>query len=248
MRSRDGKRYWCRSLTTTSRCASRCQTCCGSSALPPRRSHRPKRSSPRRSSARRAACSSTSRCPGMSGPELQQELIRRRQEIPIVFITAPRRRITSVRASSRAGPSSACSSRSARRPCSTRSMPRFGRGRHDNDERGTLRTRPYTVTSAIASRSIEVLTMPDATPIVFVVDDDVSVRESLELLIKHAGWQPEMFASAQDFLVPPARHRSQLSGARCDACRGSTAWSCSSSSPTGPTCRSSSSPVTATCR
>ena len=29
--------------------------------------------------------------PGMSGPELQQELIRRRQEIPIVFITAPRR-------------------------------------------------------------------------------------------------------------------------------------------------------------
>ena len=26
--------------------------------------------------------------PGMSGPELQQELVRRRQEIPIVFITA----------------------------------------------------------------------------------------------------------------------------------------------------------------
>ena len=26
--------------------------------------------------------------PGMSGPDLQQELIRRRQEIPIVFITA----------------------------------------------------------------------------------------------------------------------------------------------------------------
>ena len=26
--------------------------------------------------------------PGMSGPELQQELLRRRQEIPIVFITA----------------------------------------------------------------------------------------------------------------------------------------------------------------
>ena len=62
---------------------------------------------------------------------------------------------------------------------------------------------PYTVTSAIASRSIEVLTMPDATPIVFVVDDDVSVRESLELLIKHAGWKPELFASAQDFLSRP---------------------------------------------
>ena len=37
-------------------------------------------------------------------------------------------------------------------------------------------------------------------PVVFVVDDDVSVRESLELLILSAGWQPEMFASAEEFL------------------------------------------------
>jgi FixJ family two-component response regulator len=42
-----------------------------------------------------------------------------------------------------------------------------------------------------------------ATPIVFVVDDDVSVRESLELLIRCAGWQPETFASAQEFLARP---------------------------------------------
>src|SRR6476660_174759 len=40
-------------------------------------------------------------------------------------------------------------------------------------------------------------------PIVFVVDDDVSVRESLELLIKFAGWQPELFASAAEFLGHP---------------------------------------------
>jgi FixJ family two-component response regulator len=45
--------------------------------------------------------------------------------------------------------------------------------------------------------------MPDVTPIVFVVDDDVSVRESLELLIKSAGWRPETFASAQAFLARP---------------------------------------------
>ncbi|HKC51401.1 MAG TPA: response regulator transcription factor [Myxococcota bacterium] len=45
--------------------------------------------------------------------------------------------------------------------------------------------------------------MSDATPIVFVVDDDISVRESLELLIAHAGWQPETFASAQEFLSRP---------------------------------------------
>ena len=41
------------------------------------------------------------------------------------------------------------------------------------------------------------------TPIVFVVDDDISVRESLELLIKFAGWQPETFASAEEFLARP---------------------------------------------
>jgi len=42
-----------------------------------------------------------------------------------------------------------------------------------------------------------------ATPIVFVVDDDVSVRKSLELMIGSAGWQPQTFASAQAFLSFP---------------------------------------------
>ena len=40
-------------------------------------------------------------------------------------------------------------------------------------------------------------------PIVYVVDDDVSVREALESLIRHAGWQPEIFASADEFLSRP---------------------------------------------
>jgi FixJ family two-component response regulator len=40
-------------------------------------------------------------------------------------------------------------------------------------------------------------------PIVFVVDDDVSVRESLELLINNEDWQPKTFASAQEFLDCP---------------------------------------------
>lgn len=38
-------------------------------------------------------------------------------------------------------------------------------------------------------------------PIVFVVDDDISVRESLELLIRCEGWQPETFSSGQEFLA-----------------------------------------------
>src|SRR5262249_40937591 len=44
---------------------------------------------------------------------------------------------------------------------------------------------------------------PDSLPIVFVVDDDISVRESLELLIRTAGWQPETYASAAAFLARP---------------------------------------------
>jgi FixJ family two-component response regulator len=62
---------------------------------------------------------------------------------------------------------------------------------------------PYTVSSSIVDGRIGVVTMPDVTAIVFVVDDDISVRESLELLIKHVGWQPETFASARDFLSRP---------------------------------------------
>jgi FixJ family two-component response regulator len=40
-------------------------------------------------------------------------------------------------------------------------------------------------------------------PIVFIVDDDVSVRESLELLVRNENWNPETFASAQEFLSHP---------------------------------------------
>jgi FixJ family two-component response regulator len=43
----------------------------------------------------------------------------------------------------------------------------------------------------------------DARPIVFVVDDDISVRESLELVIRCEGWRPETFSSAQEFLTRP---------------------------------------------
>jgi len=45
--------------------------------------------------------------------------------------------------------------------------------------------------------------MSHATSIVFVVDDDISVRESLELLIRSEGWRPETFSSAEHFLTHP---------------------------------------------
>lgn len=44
---------------------------------------------------------------------------------------------------------------------------------------------------------------PATTPIVFIVDDDISVRESLESLVLSGGWQAETFASAKDFLDRP---------------------------------------------
>ena len=50
---------------------------------------------------------------------------------------------------------------------------------------------------------VAILPMAIAMPIVFVVDDDVSVRESLEVLVRNENWKPEIFASAQEFLNHP---------------------------------------------
>ena len=56
------------------------------------------------------------------------------------------------------------------------------------------------------SAVISVESSPDlasSAPVIFVVDDDVSVRESLEGLLESAGWQPITFASAEEFLAHP---------------------------------------------
>jgi FixJ family two-component response regulator len=58
-------------------------------------------------------------------------------------------------------------------------------------------TKPYMQETVIAPAS------SPATPIVFVVDDDISVRESLESLLRCEGWQAETFASGLEFLVQP---------------------------------------------
>jgi FixJ family two-component response regulator len=52
--------------------------------------------------------------------------------------------------------------------------------------------------------------MAASKPIVFVVDDDISVREGLEAMIAASGWRPEVFASAHEFLA----HRRS----RCPSC------------------------------
>jgi FixJ family two-component response regulator len=68
---------------------------------------------------------------------------------------------------------------------------------------GTVTGPQHPEPSQVPSRSTEVYTNLDGISIVFVVEDDVSVRESLELLVQSAGWRPELFASAQEFLSRP---------------------------------------------
>jgi FixJ family two-component response regulator len=115
--------------------------------------------------------------PRMSGPDLQRELQRRRQEIPIVFITAygdatTRSRMLALGAVE-------C----LRKPFSEAA---FGEA----------------VARAVAgARAGNAACLPMGGPTVFVVDDDISVRESLELLMVAAGFQPQTFATAHQFLA-----------------------------------------------
>jgi FixJ family two-component response regulator len=57
--------------------------------------------------------------------------------------------------------------------------------------------------TSLIDREVRSFPMSQTSPIVFVVDDDISVRESLELLIQHEGLCVETFTSAQEFLNRP---------------------------------------------
>jgi FixJ family two-component response regulator len=61
----------------------------------------------------------------------------------------------------------------------------------------------HVPTVAPPMNGLGISAMAPQAPTVFVVDDDVSVRESLEQLIRLAGWQPQTFASAEAFLALP---------------------------------------------
>jgi FixJ family two-component response regulator len=59
------------------------------------------------------------------------------------------------------------------------------------------------IASISAASQPSTTSMPELQGVVFVVDNDVSVRESVEHLIHWAGWSVETFASAEDFLAHP---------------------------------------------
>ena len=67
-----------------------------------------------------------------------------------------------------------------------------------------MQSQTYQLTVGVAPR-LRPIAMPVTKPLVFVVDDDVSVRESLEGLIGVSGWEPRVFSCAETFLDgPPA--------------------------------------------
>ena len=57
-----------------------------------------------------------------------------------------------------------------------------------------------TPASVISSKS-PVSAAAVMSPTVFVVDDDTTARESMESMIRSAGWRPETFASGYEFLA-----------------------------------------------
>jgi FixJ family two-component response regulator len=57
--------------------------------------------------------------------------------------------------------------------------------------------------SVLRDHALDPKSAVEERPVVFIVDDDISVRESLELLIESAGWIPQTFGSSSDFLAAP---------------------------------------------
>jgi FixJ family two-component response regulator len=60
-----------------------------------------------------------------------------------------------------------------------------------------------SILGSVSAPSVKPNGIVHGAPVVFVVDDDISVRESLEVLIDDAGWKPEVFGSAEEFLDSP---------------------------------------------
>jgi len=60
-----------------------------------------------------------------------------------------------------------------------------------------------TMATAMAARSTKSRAVADPRPIVFVIDDDIGLLESMERLVEAAGWRAETFTSAEAFLSRP---------------------------------------------
>jgi len=71
------------------------------------------------------------------------------------------------------------------------------------------RGEPRVTTKMVAGAGVQRASssaVSQGSPVVFIVDDDTSVRKALEALICKARWQPEIFESAQEFLCREPVH------------------------------------------
>jgi FixJ family two-component response regulator len=80
-------------------------------------------------------------------------------------------------------------------------MLRFGP--NENAQPSVLYRGGKMAAASVQCYQVKSLPMSQTSPIVFVVDDDISVRESLEVLIRHEGFEVETFSSAQEFISRP---------------------------------------------
>jgi FixJ family two-component response regulator len=133
--------------------------------------------------------------PGMTGPELQAQLKERRPALPIIFITG--HGDETVRPRMLASGAVDCLlkpfSESALLDALYRAV---GTPSNGGVTRGNASLGDRTARSHRSRR-------PPVGAIVFVVDDDVSVREAVEMLITSEGLRAETFTSAQQFLERP---------------------------------------------
>ena len=94
------------------------------------------------------------------------------------------------------------------------SMLYFAQG-HRPKACGYERVELYMQLSSTTSGKAGSNPMGEGAPIVYVVDDDISVREALEALIRESGWRPRVFASAQEcFCISFANCHAELLSAR----------------------------------
>src|SRR5581483_10325155 len=144
--------------------------------------------------------------PGMSGPDLQRELARQGRDIPIVFITAhgDQARCRALRENG-----AGC----LMKPFSDTALLealRYVIAVEMTDGVGAAIFGRLAMECNVRSRERSSSEIREGLPTVYVVDDDVSVREALEGLIREVGWEPVVFSSASEFLA-----HSPLGGPSC---------------------------------
>src|SRR5439155_131161 len=138
------------------------------------------------------------RLPGLSGLDLQRELTQSGVQIPIIFITGHGSIPMSV------GAMKAGAVEFLTKPVRPRDLLAAIRAAIERD-RASHRARRYAPTvKRPGRRGTRGQPSPDEAPLVAIVDDDASVRQSTRRLIRSFGYRAEAFGSGEEFLSSPS--------------------------------------------